>query len=424
MLIRNATLADGRQVDVRIKREQIAAVDATLEAAEGERIIDATGKRLLPGMIDVHVHLREPGFEHKETWESGTRSGAAGGVTTVVDQPNTDPATLDGRAFDTKLACADDSVVDFGINGGVTDSWNPDSLFERPLFALGEVFLADSTGDMGIDEDLFVKAFKRAKTHGIPVTVHAETDEEFDLSAKQRDDVDAWSAYRRPDAEIQAVERACELASEYNTRIHIAHATTPESIDAASRLGSTCEVTPHHMFLSRADLDELGTHGKMNPPLRRERHRSRVFDRVVDGTVDVVASDHAPHTSEEKATGVWEAPSGVPGVETTLPLLLAEARAGRLSYERIRDLTARNPATIFNLPSKGSVSEGMDADLVLVDPDAVEQIRAETLHTACDWTPFEGTEAVFPEWTMCRGRFVYRRPDDEFETFQPQNVRH
>ncbi|ERH10958.1 MAG: dihydroorotase [halophilic archaeon J07HX64] len=421
MHIRNATLADGRQRDVRVVGERIQSVAESVETREGERVVDATGKRLLPGMVDMHVHLRQPGFGHKETWRTGTRSAAAGGVTTVVDQPNTDPPTVDGTAFDRKRGFADDATVDFGLNGGVTGSWDPDSLFDRPLCALGEVFLADSTGEMGIDEALFVEALECAD--GLPVTVHAEDESLFEEAARERSDADAWSAYRRADAEIAATRRACRLAAERDRRIHIAHASTPESVDAAARAGSTCEVTPHHILLSRRDLGDLGTHGRMNPPLRRERHRRKLFDRVADGTVDVVATDHAPHTREEKATGIWEAPSGVPGVETALPLLLGEARQGRLGFDRIRDLTARNPAAILGLPEKGTITAGTHADLVLVDPAATGEIRATDLHTSCEWTPFEGHEAVFPEWTMCRGQVLYRRETDEFEPLQGENVR-
>jgi len=423
MLIRNPTLADGRQRDVRVVGERIETVADTVESRDGERAIDAAGKRLLPGMIDIHVHLRQPGFGHKETWASGTRSAAAGGVTTVVDQPNTDPPTVDGVAFDEKRELASEALVDFGINGGVTEGWDPESLFDRPLFALGEVFLADSTGEMGIEESLFVDALERARNQRVPVTVHAEDESLFDPSAREREDADAWSAYRRADAEIAAVRRACRLAAERDTRVHIAHASTPESIDAAARAGSTCEVTPHHMLLSRHDLDELGTHGRMNPPLRRERHRRRVFERVVDGTVDVVATDHAPHTREEKDASIWEAPSGVPGVETALPLLLEQARQGTIGFDRVRDLTARNPAAIFGLSHKGAITEGAHADLVLVDPSNVERIRARDLHTRCDWTPFEGHEVVFPEWTMCRGQIVYRRDEDSFDGVRGENVR-
>ena len=422
MLIRNATLADGSRRDVRVVRRRISRVAADIEPDGGEQVVDATGKHLLPGMIDVHVHFRQPGFAHKETWESGTKSAAAGGVTTVVDQPNTDPPTVDGAAFDRKRALAGEGLVDFGINGGVTPDWDPESLLERPLFALGEVFLADSTGELGIEESLFVDALERASAASVPVTVHAEDEQLFDESALERDDADAWSAYRRADAEIEAVRRACTLAAERGTRVHIAHASTPESIDIAARTGSTCEVTPHHMFLSRADLDELGTHGRMNPPLRRSRRRQKVFERVADGTVDIVATDHAPHTAAEKDTDIWSAPSGVPGVETALGLLLAAVGRGELELERVRDLTARNPAAVFGLDGKGAIEEGYDADLVLVDLDRVEPIDAGQLHTACEWTPFEGHEAVFPELTICRGQVVYR-DGEGFQTRSPENVR-
>ncbi len=415
MLFRNATLADGRQRDVRVRGERIAAIDDDL-TAEDDRVVDATDKMLLPGMIDTHVHFREPGYSHKETWTTGSRSAAAGGVTTVVDQPNTDPPTVDGDAFDEKRELADQSLVDFGINGGVTPAWSPDDLLERPLFALGEIFLADSTGDMGIDADRFVDALERATAAGVTVTVHAEDATKFNESARQRDDPDAWSAYRDAAAEAAAVRRACVAAANRETRIHIAHTSTPEGIDIASDAGMTCEVTPHHLLLSRKDLPDLGTHGRMNPPLRREKRRQRVYERVADGTVDMIATDHAPHTSEEKDETIWDAPSGVPGVETALPLLLAEARTGDLSYERVRDLTAANPAVVFDLPRKGTIEEGNDADLVVVDTSTTEPIRAAQLHTNCDWTPFEGWEAVFPEMTLVRGQVVYE-DDGETETF-------
>ncbi|MEF8838680.1 MAG: dihydroorotase [Haloarculaceae archaeon] len=409
MLVRNATLADGRRRDVRVRGEKIAAVGTDLDPDGGERVVDATGKRLLPGMIDVHVHFREPGFSHKETWATGSRSAAAGGVTTVVDQPNTDPPTIDGNTFDQKADYAERSRVDYGINGGVTPNWVPGVLLHRPIFALGEVFLADSTGEMGIDTELFADALDRAAARDVPVTVHAEDATEFNVSAKERDDPDAWSAYRTARAEVAAVERAGAIARERDATVHIAHASTPRGIDLAAQAGMTTEVTPHHLLLSRNHLPDLGTHGRMNPPLRREKRRQGVYERVADGTVDVVATDHAPHTAAEKDHSIWEAPSGVPGVETALPLLLAEVDAGRLTFERIRDLTARNPARIFDLVAKGAVEVGSDADLVLVDPDDTREIRAADLHTTCDWTPFEGWTGVFPEWTMVRGRIVYDR---------------
>ena len=444
MLIRNATLADGDTRDVRVRGETIDTIGDDLTTGDEERVVDASDELLLPGAIDAHVHFRQPGYGHKETWASGSRSAAAGGVTTVVDQPNTDPPTVDGAAFDEKVALAGESVVDFGINGGVTADWDPEELLARPLLALGEVFLADSTGDMGIDAGLFEDALVAATERDVTVTVHAEDASLFDDSLhpeRERDvgtgvgdpraaspeadanDADAWSAFRPAAAEIAAVERACEVAGEHDATIHIAHTSTPEGIEIANDAGMTTEVTPHHLLLSRDDLGELGTNGRMNPPLRSEERRERVYERVVDGTVDMIATDHAPHTREEKDASIWDAPSGVPGVETMLPLLLAEARDGDLSYERVRDLVAANPADVFDLPKKGRVAEGNDADLVLVDTDETREISGEALHSNCEWTPFEGFAGVFPQWTMVRGTVVYDSAEDTFWDQQGENVR-
>ncbi|MFC6753299.1 amidohydrolase family protein, partial [Halorubrum tibetense] len=188
MLITGAALADGRVRDVRVRDGVIDAVEEGLDPVAGERVVDGRGRHLLPGAIDIHVHFREPGGSHKETWETGSKSAAAGGVTTVVDQPNTSPPTVDGDAFDRKAAlAADASLVDYGINGGVVADWDPDTLFDRPLFALGEVFLADSTGEMGIDLDLFSEALAEAAARDVPVTVHAEDATLFDESVLSGD---------------------------------------------------------------------------------------------------------------------------------------------------------------------------------------------------------------------------------------------
>jgi len=421
MLITNAELVDGRTVDVRVADGRIDAVGTDLDSAAEESGIDADGKLLLPGAIDAHVHFREPGYAHKETWTTGTRSAAAGGVTTVIDMPNTSPPTTTGDNFDAKADAAAAACIDYGINGGVTGEWDPDSLFDRPLCALGEVFLADSTGDMGVAPDDFADAVDRAVAESVTVTVHAEDETLFDETAREGDaggsgraaNADLWSAYRTAEAEAAAVEYAAEIGDKTGANVHIAHTSTPEGIDAAVDGGATCEVCPHHLYLSRDDLDDRGTYGRMNPPLRSEARREAVFERVADGTVDIVATDHAPHTREEKDAGLWDAPSGVPGVETMLPLLLETARQGDLSYERVVDLVARNPAEIFDLDAKGRIEPGYDADLVLVDPDEHREIRGDDTHSKCGWTPFEGMRGVFPELTMVRGEVVYERnPSD------------
>jgi len=432
MLVRNATLADGRVRDVRIEGERIDAVGSDL-AADGAETVDAREQLLLPGAVDAHVHFREPGAPHKETWRTGSQSAAAGGVTTVVDQPNTDPPTTTGAAYDQKELLAQHSLVDYGINGGVTPDWDPETLFDRPVFALGEVFLADSTGDMGIDGDRFEDAVHRAAEAGVPVTVHAEDATLFDDAARDdagsgtgRDaNADAWSAYRAAEAEIAAVERAVEVGADAGVRLHVAHTSTPEAVDIVADAPDTvtCEVTPHHCLLSRDDLDDLGTYGRMNPPLRSEERRAALYDRVVDGRVDLVATDHAPHTKAEKEATLLDAPSGVPGVETMVPLLLAETLDGPLTVERVRDLTAAAPAATFDLDRKGKIEAGMDADLALYDLDRSRSIAGERLHSKCGWTPFEGLEGVFPEWTLRRGDRVYDGAMDTFGSTDGENVR-
>ena len=377
--------------------------------------MDANGHVALPGAIDTHVHFREPGFEHKETWASGTTAAAAGGVTMVVDQPNTDPTTTTGTAYDRKRDCAATARVDYGINGGVTQSWEPATLFDRPLFALGEVFLADSTGALGIDLETFETAIAEAARAEVPVTVHAKDATQFDpdaidgIPAAVGTDVpvDRWSQYRPPAAEVAAVEAALSIADAYDVTLHFAHISTPEAVDAIAPTDATCEVTPHHLFLSRTDGDRLGTYGRMNPPLRSSQRQAALFDRVRSGAVDIVATDHAPHRREEKEQSLTAAPSGVPGVQTMLPLLLSAVRSDRLSLSTVRDLTATRPASIFGLESKGTLRPGADADIVLFDPARIRPVNELPLKSRADWTPFSDHRVVPTVATFSRGRPVF-----------------
>jgi Dihydroorotase and related cyclic amidohydrolases len=270
---------------------------------------------------------------------------------------------------------------------------------------------------MGIALDLFEEALAEAAARDVPVTVHAEDETLFDESALDGDlggvgtaaNADAWSAYRTAEAETAAIERALDAGAESDAQVHIAHTSTPEGIDAVSDTDATCEVTPHHLFLSREDAGRLGTFGRMNPPLRSEERRAAVFERLRDGDVDVVATDHAPHTVAEKRQRLVDAPSGVPGVETLYPLLLESVRKGNLSLERVRDVVAANPASIFEIEGKGRIEPGADADLVVVDLTNPREIEAGALHGASGWTPFEGLQGVFPELTTVRGKIAYER---------------
>ncbi|MDY6764357.1 MAG: dihydroorotase [Halobacteria archaeon] len=386
-----------RDVELLIRRGKISEVAKSVDA---DRTIDAEGRTVLPGAIDAHVHFRDPGATHKEDWKSGSKSAAAGGVTTVVDQPNTSPPTVNGRGFDQKRELAEEkSIVDFGINGGVTRDWVPEELLSRPLTAFGEVFMADSTGEMGIPMDFFQGAVERIQRHDELVTVHAEDSSEF--AGVKGESVDDWSLHRPPQAEVSAVKEAVRTAKK---PLHFAHISHPNSLDTISGTEHTCEVTPHHLLLSRDDLDELGTFGKMNPPLRAEESRRKIWGMI--DRIDIIASDHAPHTIEEKNTGIMDAPSGVPGVETMLPLLLAQVVKDSLSLKQVVGMASRKPADIFGLASKGTIEVGKDADIVITDMDT-EKIKANKLHSKAGWTPFEGHEGVFPDVVLCRGEAVY-----------------
>ena len=404
----HAGTSEPENVELRVEDGVVTRVAETVRDGTVDETVDANGALVLPGAVDVHVHFREPGATHKEDWRSGSRSAAAGGVTTVVDQPNTDPPTVDGEAFDQKRRLANGAVVDHGINAGVTPDWEPDELFDRPVCAYGEVFMADSTGDMGVEASVFERAVRRVGGRGELVTVHAEDSDEFVDVDLDTDDADVWSRHRPAEAEVEAVEGAVDVADE---PVHFAHVSHPRSVDIIDETPHTCEVTPHHLFLSREDLGELGTHGKMNPPLRAENARRRLFERLVDGAVDCVATDHAPHTRDEKDAPVRGAPSGVPGVETVYPLLLAVALDDELALSRVVELVAEAPARVFGFEDKGAIKEGNDADLVVVD-ETFEEVRPERLHTRCDWTPFEGFDAVFPRAVLRRGEIVYERTED------------
>jgi dihydroorotase, multifunctional complex type len=426
----HARASEPEDVELVVEDGVVTRVAESVRDDGVEDTVDADGAYVLPGAVDVHVHFREPGATQKEDWKTGSRSAAAGGVTTVIDQPNTEPPTVTGEGFDEKRSLAEKSVIDYGVNAGVTEDWRPDELTERPVCAYGEVFMADSTGEMGVGASLFERAVRRLGGRGELVTVHAEDSDEFVDVDLDTGDADAWSRHRPPEAEIAAVERAVDVADE---PVHFAHISHPRSVDIIKGTQHTCEVTPHHLLLSREDLDALGTHGKMNPPLRSEGARRRLFEYLKDGKVDCVATDHAPHTADEKDAPVREAPSGVPGVETLYPLLLALAFDGELELSHVCELVAEEPARVFGranqrfarssetsgfreFDDKGGIREGTDADLVLVDKTS-EEVDAERLHSRCEWTPYKGFDAVFPHKVLRRGEVVYERDDEGDELF-------
>ncbi len=402
-----------KSIDIWIKEGIVAALGGPHKAEER---IDAKGMLVLPGAIDAHVHFRDPGPTHKEDWESGSISAAAGGVTTVVDQPNTDPRTLDAKSFDIKLDIARHrSVIDFCINGG---PGKIKELVSAGAAAIGEIFAYEHS-DLEMQNIL-----KRVEeTRALP-TLHAEDGgivREKTESLKDLHEPEAYSRARPAEAEAVAIEKAIS----WTERLHVCHLSTSlglRSVKAAKKAGKrlSCEVAPHHLLFNIKDYRKQGSFLKMNPPLRLQGDNDALWAGLRDGSIDILASDHAPHLPEEKKDDIWEAPAGVPGVETMLPLMLVAVKSNLITLDRLVDAVSVKPAEIFGLKSKGRIEIGRDADLVLVDPRSAREIRADRLHSRADWTPYEGKEAIFPQMTILRGAVVY---DGELEV-RPGNGRY
>ncbi len=389
-----------KDFDIWIEDGKVAALGGPNRADEE---IDASGMLVLPGVIDAHVHFRDPGPTYKEDWESGSISAAAGGVTTVIDQPNTDPRTLDARTFELKLDRAKNhSVVDFCINGG---PGKIPELVKLGAAAIGEIFTYDYS-----DTEL-ENLLKEVEKAGALPTVHAEDGQIIkEMTARLQTEIDpeVYSTARPKMAEATMVEKTLSMVK----RAHICHLSTFQCLDLVkearnARKKVSCEVCPQHLLFNRNDYHKQGSFLKMNPPLRDSSDNEALWAGLRDGSIDIVASDHAPHLPEEKKQGIWEAPAGVPGVETMLPLMLIAVRSNLITLDRLVSATAAKPAEIFGLQSKGQIAPGKDADLVLVDTKAITRINADRLHSRADWTPYEGRQAIFPKATLVRGTLVF-----------------
>jgi dihydroorotase len=411
--------------EVLIEDGKIIKIAKEIDVQRLNRTIDAKGALTLPAGIDVHVHFRDPGLTEKEDWYTGSCSAAAGGITTVVDHPNTIPPTTDRKSFREKLKIANrNSIVDFGLYGGVTGNIDKlPELWKLGATAFGEIFMAESTGSLNIDERTLDDALGVLKELDALACIHAEDDKiRLECEAFLINDMSPASHSRaRPNhCEAFAVEKAIKLIRKNRTRAHFCHISAFESVGLLRRekyiemkegvsSAITSEAAPHHLFLSTKDWDRLGSFGRMNPPLRDRRSVKMLLNALNDGNIDVVASDHAPHTEAEKDTDIKSAPSGVPGVETLMPLMLVAVKRNLLPLGRMIDVTSKNPARIFGLHrfSKGSFAQGSDADLIIVDPGNVREIKGDDLHSKAGWTPYEGMDGIFPEFTIARGELIW-----------------
>jgi dihydroorotase len=357
---------------------------------------------VLPGAVDAHVHFRDPGLTQKEDIRTGSTSAVFGGVTAVLDMPNTQPLVRTSAQLAAKAqALRDRSLVDYGLFCEAHPSTDFESAAEA---AIGfKVYLAGSTGTAGFPSlDDAQMSVSRATTSGRPVTVHAEDPLLIDRSARP-EDLAAHDQARPAAAEASAVRWIC---GRFDTRpMNLAHISSLEGLDAA-RIGGysgTIETSPHHALLDR-DVTGLTRQAmaKCNPPLRARADQEAVFAALRGGQIQILASDHAPHTTEEKSRTFAEAPSGVPGVETLLPLMMARVFYKQIDLQRVVDACCRAPAERFGL-AKGRIAVGYDADFAVFDPRDVKRVRADTLHSKCGWTPFEGQFAVMPAAVFLRG---------------------
>ncbi len=384
------------RADVGIRGETIVAV-GDLSRAKAAAFLDASHLHVLPGAIDTQVHFREPGFEHKEDLASGSEAAIVGGVTSVFEMPNTRPPTIDAAALSDKLRrAAGRAYCDYAFYVGATPENLDDlaALETHPGCCGVKVFMGSSTGDLLVHEDRSMEHLLRMTRRR--VAVHAE--DELRLRERRSEIGQGATAASHPswrdvETALRATRRLLELARRTKRRVHVLHVTTEEELAllADHRDVASVECTPQHLRLVAPDCYErLGSLAQMNPPIRDARHREALWRAVREERIDVVGSDHAPHTLEEKSRPYPESPSGMPGVQTLLPILCDEVARGRLSIERAVELTSAAPARVFGIARKGAIAPGLDADLVLVDFAQEWRLDRTWLRSRCDWSPFEG----------------------------------
>ncbi len=402
-------------LDIAVKDGRIAAL-GQFSAGQGAESFDAGNLTVLPGVIDTQVHFREPGLEHKEDLESGSRAAVLGGVTAVFEMPNTNPSTVTAEDFNDKLARAAGRMwCDHAFFVGASDD-NAENLpmLERLPGCCGvKIFMGASTGSLLVEDD---ETLREVLAHGRRrVAVHCEDEPLLrERVALVRDGahVSKHADWRNEEVALTATQRLLALARQTGRRVHTLHITTAEELPllAQHRDVATCEVTPQHLTLFAPDCYErLGTLAQMNPPIREVRHREALWHYLRQGLFDVVGSDHAPHTLEEKQGEYPRTPSGMPGVQTLLPLLLDHMNAGRLSLQRLVDLTSAGAQRVHGIAGKGRIAVGYDADFTVVDLKAKRTIDSSWLASKCGWSPFEGmTVTGFPLATIIRGAVVMR----------------
>ena len=412
LILRGANVVnhDGTGVrDIGITAGKISGL-GQLGNAKAHETLDVRGLHILPGVIDTQVHFREPGLTHKEDLETGSRGAVIGGVVGVFEMPNTNPLTTSKDALAAKVGAARNRMFcDFAFYvGGTRENIAEIPALEKLEGSAGiKVFMGSSTGNLLVDDephlDRIIAGISRR------AAFHAEDEARLikRMDVRRPGDPSSHPEWRDEEVAMLATRRLVRLAEKHRRRVHVLHISTAEEIAflGAHRAWASVEVTPHHLTLVAPDCYErLGTYAQMNPPVRSERHRNALWAAIADGTVDVLGSDHAPHTCAEKDHAYPGSHSGMTGVQTLVPIMLDHVNAGRLSLARMVDLTSHGPARLFGLVEKGRIAMGYDADLTLVDLARTETITNAQVQSRCGWTPYDGVRVKgWPVGTFVRG---------------------
>jgi len=417
LLIRGGIVATPNgiaQADVGVIGGRIAAIGSFPHAKVAE-IFEAKGLHVLPGVMDTQVHFREPGNEHKEDLETGTRAAILGGVTAIFEMPNTNPPTTTAAAIADKVARMQNRAhCDYAFYAGATPQNVSDlaNLEKLPGVCGIKAFLGSSTGNLLLShEDDILAALKSGKRR---VAVHSEYEDRLIERKKfaQAGKPVTHPVWRDAESARMSTERVLRLARAAGRRLHVLHVTTGDEIPllANARDIASVETTPQHLTLSAPECYErLGTYAQMNPPIREESHRLALWEAVRDGVIDVIGSDHAPHTREEKDKEYPASPSGMPGVQTLATLMLDHVNKGNLTLERFIDLTSAGAQRIFDMAGKGRIACGYDADFTVVDLGLTREITNSWIASRCGWTPFDGMKTKgWPVATIIRGKTVMR----------------
>lgn len=405
-------------VEIAIADGKIAAIGRAVNIP-AERIIDVEGNITLPGIIDTHVHFREPGFTYKEDFSSGTKAAAAGGVTTILDMPNNRPLISNEENLKVKLeSITSKSYVDFGIFGLILK----DNIHEAGRLAEAgisgfKIYMNESVGQPIAGLDLF-KAFQAVAKTGLRTAVHAEKYETVKretekVKASDREDTVTYAKSRPSVAEMEAISEATSYSQKAACKLHICHLSSKEGIEILRKIKAnlklvTAETCPHYLLLNSEDMRNLGSLMKVYPPIRFSEDSEALWLALQDGTVDIISSDHAPHTPEEKSKPMWDAPGGFPGVETSVPLMLTQINHGQLTLRRYIKLASENPAKAYGMyPRKGIIKVGSQADFTIVDMKREGIIKSELLHSKSKITPFDRWKIKgIPIRTILRGNII------------------